>query len=282
MSLIFKPEHHEYVSTDGDQIDWISVTSLIGLFKEKFDAEAKAAKSAKNKKSKWYGLPVSEILQAWKNEAKRATDLGTWYHNQREADLCGIDSITKQGIELPIHKPVIENGVKVAPNQKLAPGIYPEFLVYLKSAAICGQTDKVEVINDIVDIYDYKTNKELKTEGFTNWEGITSKMLAPVNHLDDCHLSHYNLQLSIYMYMILKHNPKLKPGKLVINHIKFEEIGRDKYDNPITALDSDGNPIVKEIVNYVLPYLKSEVISLINYLKDNKSNLLNKTNKHAA
>lgn len=282
MSLIFKPENHEYISNDGAEIDWLSVTSLISLFKKPFDAPTQAAKSAKNKKSKWYGMTPEAILQAWENESTRATDLGTWYHHQREKDICEISTIVRQGVELPIFKPKEEKGIKYAPDQKLVNGIYPEHLMYLKSAEICGQADGVEVIDGVVNIFDYKTNKDLKTEAYTNWEGITSMMNAPVNHLPDCHISHYNLQLSIYMYMILKHNPKLKPGKLTVQHITFEEAGRDQYDYPITALDSNGEPILKEIIYHELPYLKSEVIALINYLKENKHNLKPKTLKHAA
>jgi hypothetical protein len=37
--------------------------------------------------------------------------------------------------------------LKIAPNQKLDPGVYPEHMVYLKSAGICGQSDLVEVVN---------------------------------------------------------------------------------------------------------------------------------------
>ena len=143
-------------------------------------------------------------------------------------------------------------------------------MVYLKSAGICGQSDLVEVVNGKVNITDYKTNKEIKTEGFTNWDGVTQKLSAPVAHLDDCHLNHYALQLSMYMYIIIKHNPRLSPGKLLIHHIVFEEAGRDKYDNPISALDNQGNPIVKSIIPYDLPYLKQEIITLINWLKDGK------------
>jgi hypothetical protein len=142
-------------------------------------------------------------------------------------------------------------------------------MVYLKSAGICGQADRVEVINGVVNVYDYKTNKEIKSEGFTNWEGITKKMLAPVNHLDDCNLNHYNIQLSIYMYIILKHNPKFKAGKLVIEHIQFKEAGRDAYDNRVVLYDDKGEPVVDKIVQYHIPFLKEEVISIINYLKDN-------------
>lgn len=270
MSLIFKPQNHEYVSVNNEEIEWTSVTSFIGHFKPKFDPQLQSTKSAKNKKSKWYGMTPEEIRTAWINEAKRATDLGTWYHNQRESDLCELDTISREGVSVPIFKPIEIDGIKYAPDQKLTEGVYPEHLVYLKSAGLCGQSDYVEVVNGHVNIMDYKTNKEIKTEGFTNWEGITAKMHAPVNHLDDCNLNHYTLQLSLYMYIILKHNPGLKPGKLVIHHIKFEEAGRDKFDNPITALNPEGDPIVKEIINHTVPYLKKEASDLVEYLKANK------------
>lgn len=273
MSLIFKSLNHEYVSTNNEDIAWTSVTSAISLLKPKFDPKGQSVKSAKNKKSKWFGLTPEEIQQAWVNEAKRATDLGTWYHNQRESDLCELETLQREGIDIPIFKPVEIDGVKYAPEQKLTEGVYPEHLVYLKSAGLCGQSDYVEVVNGKVNIMDYKTNKEIKSEGFTNWEGITSKMNPPVNHLDDCNLNHYALQLSLYMYMILKHNPHLEPGVLNISHIKFEEAGRDKFDNPITALNSMGDPIVKEIVNYKVPYLKKEAFDVINFLKANKKKI---------
>ena len=271
MSLIFKPEHHEYISLDEENIPWISVTSFISHFKPKFDAPAQAIKSSKNKKSKWFKMTPEDIQKAWVNEANRATGLGTWYHNQRESDICELQTMEREGVSIPIFKPIEIEGIKYAPNQKLEDGIYPEHLVYLKSAGLCGQSDLVEVVNGYVHITDYKTNKEIKTEGYTNWEGITSKMYAPVNHLDDCHLKHYNLQLSLYMYIILKHNPKLRPGRLTIHHIKFEEAGRDKYDNPISALDPYGEPILQDIIKYEMSYMKDEVIKLINELKANSN-----------
>jgi hypothetical protein len=261
---------------DQDLIEWFSVTSFIGHFKQPFDAEGQSVKSSKNKKSKWYGMTPEEVRNAWKAEAKRATDLGTWYHNQRESDLCELGSLTINDRILPIFKPTYDGEVKLAPSQKLDEGIYPEHMVYLKSAGLCGQSDLVQVYNGQVYITDYKTNKEIKTEGFTNWEGITTKMLPPVSHLDDCNLNHYALQLSMYMYIILKHNPKLKPGIMQIQHITFEEEGRDKYDNPITARYDDGNPIVKDVIPYEVPYLKSEIISLVNYFLDNRAKIISK------
>jgi hypothetical protein len=274
MAVVFKEDGHIYQSLDEnlekDKINWTSVTSFIAKFKPKFDKEAVAKKSCKNKRSKWYGLKPKEVINIWEKESQRAIDLGNWYHNQRESDMLDFKTIEREGVEIPIIKPIVDsNGVKIAPNQKLEPGVYPEHFAYLKSACICGQADLVEIVNGKVNITDYKTNKEIKEKGFVNWEGITSKMFKPLTHLDDCNLNHYNIQLSLYMYIILKHNPKLKPGKLTIQHVSFEKEKDDKNGYPINKYDSNGEPIIKEIKMYNLPYLKDEVRSLIMWIKDN-------------
>ena len=608
MSILkFTPHNHKYTS-ENEEINWLSVTSLISNFKKPFDVDRIAKKCSTNKKSKWYGLTSEEIKEAWKAEANRATTLGTWYHNQREADICEIESMERHGTTVPIFKPIEKDGVKYSPEQKLKDGIYPEHMVYLRSAGICGQSDLVEVVDGKVHITDYKglaldtviptpegyklmqdiqvgdkifdgngkittvenvseihynpcfkfvfdtndelvadhehkwvvterrvkgrahvlsyvdvektteelyhdllagkklrikcindlelqekklpidsyvfgawlgdgakscgmitnmnnevwneiekrgytlgndvsqggagqavsrtvlgiysilkeinvlndkhipdiymtasrsqrldllrgfmdtdghynktrnrcvmvttqkwqadalsalvaslgwkptiivtktkctncdnakdvtayhvgfkvigenpflirnqdivskecvqsnyryikriekvetvptkclavdspdhtylagktyikthnTNKEIKIEGYTNWEGITQKMAPPVSHLDDCHFNHYALQLSMYMYIILKHNPKLTAGTLTIHHILFEEAGRDRFDNPISAVDSHGDPIITDIVQYDLPYLKEETIKIIYWLENNRQNI---------
>ena len=256
----FTDQDHSYTSLVPDNISWLSVTTLIHALTEQFDAPAQAIKSSKNKKSKWYGLTPEEIQKAWIGENNRSTELGTWYHNKKEQEL-----YTTPGLQ--VHAPIISNGCKVASDQRLQEGIYPEHLIYLQSAGICGQSDIVEVVGEVLNIRDHKTNKEIKRKGFTNWEGVTKKMFKPLAHLDDCEFNHYALQLSFYMFMILRHNPHLTPGKLTIEHVSFETTGEDKYSYPITALDENKEPIVKGIEIIELPYMKSEMLTLMNWLK---------------
>lgn len=271
MSLIFKEKGHIYKSVDpNEEIDWTSVTSLVGKLKPKFDVMAVSKKCVKNKKSKWYGMKPSDVRAIWQKENNRANTLGTFYHNQRESDIMDCDTLTKEGVKLPVIPPIIQGDVKLAPEQKIEAGIYPEHFVYLKSAGVCGQADYVEVVNGKVNILDYKTNKEIKMKGFTNWEGITEMMHDPIGHIENCNFMHYNLQMSIYMYIILKHNPKLKPGTLTLQHVTFEEEGRDEYDYPITKYDKNGDPVIKDVISYEVPYMKEEVLSMINWLKDQK------------
>jgi hypothetical protein len=167
MIITFTPQHHKYSSVEPDGINWLSVTSFISNFKQPFEADIIAEKSSKSKKSKWYGMTPEEIKDAWKSEANRATTLGTWYHNCRERDICEVETMERHGTVIPVYKPIEREGIKYSPNQKLSNGVYPEHMVYLKSAGICGQSDLVEVVNGEVHITDYKTNKEIKVEGYS-------------------------------------------------------------------------------------------------------------------
>jgi hypothetical protein len=215
-------------------------------------------------------MTPEDIQTHWANETDRAVTAGSWYHDQRESDLTSIDTIERSGVAIPIIKPIWDGKLKIAPNQKLTEGIYPEHFVYLKSAGICGQSDRVEVVKDTVEIVDYKTNKEIKKTSFVNWEGKSQKMIGPCEHLDDCNFNHYSLQLSTYMYIVLKHNPRYKPGKMFLHHVIFEKEGEDQFGNPIPKKDSNGDPIVKTVVPYEVPYLKAEVLTMINHIQDNK------------
>lgn len=254
---------YEDIAPGGNQ--WLSVTTAVGKLKEKFDPKPAAEKAARNSKSKWYKLPLEEILKAWEDENLRSRELGSWYHRLRE------NQLYTQENELTIVVPDIRDGVKYAGEQKLQDNtIYPEHLVYLPSAGICGQADYVEVRKNILTIRDYKTSKEIKRNGFKNWEGVTSKLLPPLQHLENCEFNHYAIQLSIYAYMISRWNPLVNIGKLIIEHVRFEEEGLNKYGYPIYKKDANGEFIVREVEIIEVPYLRSEVITLFNYLKSNK------------
>lgn len=271
MELEFNAEDHSYKSINDPTKKWISVTTLISKFHEPFNAQEIALscsnrKPKPNKPNKWYGLPPEKIIEIWNAESKRADELGTWYHNQREADVSSLETITREGLELPIFPPIYNADKKLSPDQCLVPGIYPEHFMYLNSYGVCGQSDRVEVIGDRVDIIDYKSNKKIDQQSYVNWEGKSKKMYTPVEHLDDCNLMHYALQLSLYMFIILKHNPQLKPGKLEIHHVTFEIESEDEFGFPTHKRDVDNNPIVKEVIVYKIPYLKTEVQNILTHL----------------
>lgn len=271
MSVIFKTDNHTYESQDpNENIKWISTTKFIELFKNEFDPVAVSKKCSINKKSKWYKFPPEDIQQIWKNETERAKIAGDFYHLQREQDVLELSTINRCGRPIPVISPIYDGNIKIAPVQQLVEGIYPEHFVYLKSAGICGQSDRVEIVDDCINVFDYKTNKKIDKESFKNWEGISKKMLNPISHLDDCNFNHYSLQLSMYAYIIMKHNPTLKIGKLILQHVIFDKEGDDKYGYPIFKKDANGNYIVKDTVPYECPFFKNEIRNMINWYLENK------------
>ena len=271
--LTFTEKDHKYTSVDlFDDTKWVSASRLAGMFREPFVAKEQALKSSNKKSSKWYGISPTEILDIWQAENVRSTILGDWYHKKEEAKLIGKETELQYGKELPIFRPIWENGVKLALDQKLVDGIYPEHLTYLQSVGACGQFDKIIVSEGYVHNHDHKSNKDLKKPAFVNWEGLTKKMLPPLMHLDDCKLVEYSLQLSIGVYMVLRHNPQLKPGELILNHCTFEIEAEDKYGYPIMKLEN-GEPILKGVEQIKVPYMKREVELMFEYLKRRPKNV---------
>jgi hypothetical protein len=78
------------------------------------------------------------------------------------------------------------------------------------------------------------------------------------------------------MYIILKHNPKLKPGKIFIHHVTFEVETEDNWGYPVTKKDENGEPVLKEVKPIAIPYLVDEVQAIIHYLHDNKDKIKKK------
>lgn len=271
MAIKFYANTHKYESiNEEDKINWISTTSLIHKFKEPFNVVAMSEACAKGKNPKYKGKTAEQIRELWLSENQRAVKLGSWYHDQREKDLLSCNTITRNNTDLQIITPLMDGDVKLAPSQALVEGVYPEHMVYLKSVGICGQADRVEVYDNKIHLFDYKTNKEIKKEGFKDRAGKTKRMLPPVSHLDDCNFNDYALQLSIYMYIMHKHNYHLEVGMMQINHIIFEIEEHDKQGNPIVSVDSLGDPIVSKIIPYDVPYLKNEVIALFKHIQESK------------
>lgn len=266
MNIVFTEIDHKYKLLEtGDE--YISVTTLVKVFCSVFEKEKRAISSSKNRKSKWYGIEPKEIEKQWDRISEESIKTGKWWHLRMEESVTKFSHIVKDGRELGVFKTDVREGIKYSTNQRLSNNsIYPEHLVYLDSVKLSGQSDVVEVIDNVLYIRDFKTNREIKRVGFTNWEGITKKLLKPLYHLDDCELNLYSLQLSLYAYMILRHNPNLTLGKLTIEHVKFVETGKDEYGYPLLLIENN-EPVIDTIELVECRYMKSEVQTLIEWLK---------------
>lgn len=93
-------------------------------------------------------------------------------------------------------------------------------------------------------IVTHNTNKKIDTKGFFDSKTRKSeKMKFPLGSLDECNYNHYCLQLSTYAYMLTQKHPEFIIDDLVLVHF-------DHNDN---------------MTVYHLPYLRDEVIRMLNY-----------------
>ena len=129
-------------------------------------------------------------------------------------------------------------------------GIYPEFLISLKSRdnllKVAGQIDLLIKDGDEITIIDYKTNKEIKKKSYYDSNTKTNLMMKyPLNNLMDCNYYHYTLQLSLYAYLLQQINPNFIIKSLQLYHIDHD--GKSK--------------------TYHLDYLKDDVVRMLKHYK---------------
>lgn len=252
-------QHHEVNYDDaahryyvGDTT-YISATQLVAKFHTKFDVIERSEYMAHR-----YGNTPEYWRAKWKRENLNSLDRGNGIHNYEE------NKLYRKGYDLlpypvPVQERVGGNGRnKILIN--LTDGVYPEMMLWRHDCKIAGRADKAIIASDTIEeerhfkyvhhirrmsFDDHKTNKIIRTESFQR-EGKYDMMLGPIDHLQDCELNHYILQLSIYQYMAEYHG--FYPGKRRILH----------HRHLIPGVASTGEPKIIE-----LPYLRDEVIAMI-------------------
>lgn len=255
----FIEETHQYLAEDDSEL--ISVSAFTELFKPKVDWKAIAKRSAAKLTKEGTPTTTQQLLDKWEKKRVESAQVGTIYHAIREQELIDSDCHTKEcdymnggKWSIPIDK--LENNVT-----------YPELMIYDFDYMICGQADKIIVENKTINVWDYKTDTEIKFKGWSSDWVKAKKLLKPVDHLDECNGNIYSLKMSLYMYMLWKANKgKLKVGEIVIEHIHLQ---RDPDNDNIPVL-VDGRPVVKKIEQITLPYRKKEVEAMLATLKVKK------------
>lgn len=95
-------------------------------------------------------------------------------------------------------------------------------------------------------IVTHNTNKQIKTKSYFDSKTKTSQKLKyPLNNLDDCNYSVYNMQLSTYAWMIQQMHPEWKCNDLVLVHFDHSD----------------------KMTTYHMKYLKDEVERMLRFWK---------------
>lgn len=302
IKLIFKEDGHKYNDTYGNE--YKSTTTLLHDYKPKFDREYWLEKKSKelgiSKKrlaKQWQDITdeacargtkthngledgikgASMFKQAVKymikdnGEMITVADIPNININVKELDI-------KEFIEATENKyPDIYRIFDYYTNAGYK--IYSEIGGFLVDYLISGTIDVLCIRDDQFVIGDWKTNrgglqfesgyyKKDKTQNpnqLTNeWVFKKDTLLPPVNHLPDCNGSIYNLQLSMYAYMV-ESILGIPNAGLWLCHIDSDFV-LNEYGMPKRFPDGlyhiKNNPIEK-VTLHKMKYLKQEIINIL-------------------
>lgn len=205
--------HHYFIG--GEQK--ISATTFIGKFKPKFDTQGKASSQAQQR-----GISTECVIDEWDFKRDFSCIKGTLFHKYAE------DYLSNKVFPYPaeqyqklfgvdILKPKFDKLVKMfhtfyeQSNANLIP-IKSEWIVGDRELGICGCVDQLyyNKKSGSLEIWDWKTNKKINTKS-----PYKNRFKHPVEHLDECEMNSYSLQLSLYKY-IIERNTSLKLGHCYI------------------------------------------------------------------
>jgi len=238
--ITFEPKSHTYTDLHG--YDYLSVTKFQKKFEVPFDAEGMSSRLSG-------GDPVKKqrLLNEWAEKGREASEHGTSVHGALEKFF--LTGTIDEGYS-KIVEPVARYFSRYQRN-------YAEKIYYSNEYRLCGTADLTSCRSTrsgcVIDITDYKTNlsKGIVFDSSYVSKGLFSfgnkYFLSPIDHMEECNYTKYALQISIYAYFA-EVTYGVKIGRLQILFINKE----------------------MEPVFYPLPYLRSDVINMLNHYKNMK------------
>lgn len=202
----------------------ISVSTLINKYVKPFDESGFLLRKCAARD----GISTKELQAKWDKKRIDACDKGTIFHAQAEEWF-----LTGKVPDGPDKKIL----TKFAKDVKFNGTVFPEILVYNLDLGIAGQSD-IAIYNKkdhSVAIQDFKTNGEM-------YKKVYSKLLYPLNHLNDTKINKYALQASMYSLLLEIKGFKIRADELCLYWVKENDF---------------------EIIP--VPYLKKEVESMIDH-----------------
>lgn len=225
-------EEANHIYTDQFDNRYDSVTTIIGKYKEPFDAH-KIMKNGKTLLENYVdknGFTPEYWLDQWERKKNHACERGTAFHKLKE-DATIHENLFKHDFKRYPYQD-FEKEIDLRPGidySQLPDGSYSELTIFNRRLMIAGQVDLVVKEGNYVDIDDYKTNGKFETKSFSPPRSNKYKMMQfPVQSLMDCHLGHYTLQLSLYAWMLSLFGLKIRRLR-VLHYTILEEDERKIY-----------------------------------------------------
>ena len=170
-----------------------------------------------------YNEKVKEIDAEWtkKNEEAKQTGITTheYLHNLLCTDLpkCKIYGIPTDQYKVEQTEKFMESS-----------GLFPEFRMEVQldsDLLLVGIADLIIKDGNRIKIIDYKTDEKIDKDSHFDLAKKKKKcMKYPLSKLSDCNLTHYQLQLSLYAWMLQQMNPELEIESLEIIQINDKKV----------------------------------------------------------
>jgi hypothetical protein len=212
-TIEFDEAAHRYFTklANGDEIVYTSVTSMVKSFFKPFDSEAVASKVSTSS-----GQTQAEVLAMWKQAGEYACTVGTRVHEVGEDVLLGLTPRNKPADE---HERKLMKQVWIAATE-----VRTKMKVHSVEAILFDIGTEIAGTADFTAwdasgnfwILDWKTNAKLSESSRYGQRG-----LGVLEHLEDCDIVRYALQLSVYEYLVLKggYVPRNTPVKRAVIHL---------------------------------------------------------------
>lgn len=234
-----------------DGTKYISATQIISKFKGYTDWNAVAeAYSKKN------GETAQFWLDKWNSKKDNACNIGSRFHKKKEDTL----SPGFKELDFDTRQPISDF------LEDLEDGEYAELILWLEEHRIAGQADRIILFSKglkrFATVRDYKTNEKIDLESYKHPRTGYKMMQGPLKHLMDCNYVHYQLQLSLYAYILETNGYVI--DELIVEHYPLR--------TPVNLLTGEGGEVdyEQEPICYKLNYLRKEIVDMLRTYKQTK------------
>jgi hypothetical protein len=184
----FAEQEHSYVV---DGLFLTSATQFKSKFFPKFNTQQVAEVYAKRN-----NYPVDIVLERWKNLGDIGLAKGNAVHTYAECHFLN------ESYEIPDDYKQYQNSVDRALSMLQGYDfVDTEFIVFSTELGLAGQIDLLMKQDNIVYIFDWKTDKQILTKN-----GWGESALEPISHLDDCNFNQHSIQLNLYQRILETEN----------------------------------------------------------------------------
>lgn len=209
LRIQFYPEPHVYKV---DEVEYRSVTKIIGQYFEPFDTTYWA-----NQKARQLGIPAQEIADQWAKKGLIASQKGTALHSQIEHYL--LEGTTQDSVEFSYFLNFVNDHATLKPYRT-------EWTIFHEAYKVAGTLDLIAKREGKLEIYDWKRSKNListQTGSLITHAFGGKKGYGVLNHIPDTAYHKYCLQQSIYRFILEeKYGLEVNAAYLIVLHPRLQ------------------------------------------------------------